>query len=312
MRANNWPVRPSDEARFDAMGTRAHVVVVGPDAANLLQTAIERIAQLESMWSRFQPTSDISRLNRSGGRPTAVAAETIGLVAHGVAAWRLTNGTFDPTMVTQLASLGYDRSFADLVDSASNGDSCTPVDNTESTPSCGDIMIDHERGEVVMPAECGFDPGGIGKGLAADLVTRQLIDAGAWGVLVNLGGDLAVKGLPPQGVEWIVTIREPSVTSVELATARLRDSGMATSSSSKRRWTSGASEHHHILDPTTGNSATSNAVLATVIAGEAWWAEVLATSLVVDDQRFNTDEASLRVMSDGAVERRGSFERFEA
>lgn len=310
IRATRWPVRPSAEARFDAMGTRAHVVVVGPNASNRLETAIERVGVLESMWSRFQPTSDISRINRAGGQPIAVAPETIDLVAHGVAAWRLTSGTFDPTMATQLAKLGYDRTFDDLVDPGVDaGPQCDP---RGPTSSCGDITIDYERSEVVIPAECGFDPGGIGKGLAADLVTRELIDGGAWGVLVNLGGDLAVKGLPPEGVEWVVTIREPSVTSVELATARLRDSGLATSSSSKRRWTAGGSAHHHILDPTTGSSAASTAILATVIAGEAWWAEVLATSLVVDDQRFNTDEASLCVMSNGAVERRGSFERFEA
>ena len=302
---SQYPVRPTAERRFRAMGTNAHVVIVGPGSPERLTMSVERIAELEQRWSRFDPSSEVSQLNQAHGERRAVARETIDLIAHGVAAWRLTNGTFNPMMASQIAELGYDRPFDDLTTSRAAGDNPVPA------TGCGEIVIDRDRGEVQLPPDIGFDPGGIGKGLAADIISQELIDDGAWGVLINLGGDLAVKGLPPQGVEWVVTISEPSVSAQTITTARLRDSGLATSSSAKRRWSSEASTHHHILDPETGASATSDAVLATVIAGTAWWAEVVATSLVVDEQRFDTDEASLCVLANGDVERRGLFERFE-
>ena len=58
------------EARFPVMGTTAHVVVVaddGGDADALVETAAARLDELEARWSRFLPTSEVSRLNAAGG-----------------------------------------------------------------------------------------------------------------------------------------------------------------------------------------------------------------------------------------------------
>ena len=107
-------MRPFAEQRFDAMGTTAHVVVVGPDAQRQLGKAIERVFDLEQRWSRFLPTSEVSRLNAAHGSPTGVSRETLSLIEHGVAAWKLTSGHFDPTMITQIECVGYDRSFDDI------------------------------------------------------------------------------------------------------------------------------------------------------------------------------------------------------
>jgi thiamine biosynthesis lipoprotein len=103
-------------------------------------------------------------------------------------------------MALQLAGQGYDRTFADIGEHTQQGESNlsdTPNSSTRSSVGCAAITIDRQASEVTLPSDVGFDPGGIGKGLAADIVARELMDADAWGVMVSLGGDLAVKGLPP-------------------------------------------------------------------------------------------------------------------
>ena len=81
------------EARFRAMGSDAHVVVVGD--AGLLDVARRRVDDLEQRWSRFLPDSEISRLNRGRGAPLRVSRETIELVRRAVDGWQRTGGRFD-------------------------------------------------------------------------------------------------------------------------------------------------------------------------------------------------------------------------
>ena len=69
-------------------------------------------------------------------------------------------------------------------------------------PGCADITWDEVECTVSLPAGIRFDPGGIGKGLAADIVTEELITDGAAGALVSVGGDVRVRGKPPTGTTW--------------------------------------------------------------------------------------------------------------
>ena len=72
----------SAERRATLMGTEAHVIVVGDDAAHLADIAIARLRRLEALWSRFLPDSEISRLNNSPGVPVLVTPETFRLIDH--------------------------------------------------------------------------------------------------------------------------------------------------------------------------------------------------------------------------------------
>ena len=101
----------SAERRANVMGTDAHVIVVGAEAARLADLALARLERLESRWSRFLPQSEISRLNERPGVPVVVAPETFQLIDHALRAWRMTAGRFDPTILADLRAEGYDRSY---------------------------------------------------------------------------------------------------------------------------------------------------------------------------------------------------------
>jgi thiamine biosynthesis lipoprotein len=143
---------------------------------------------------------------------------------------------------------------------------------------CTDIQID---GKVVrLPAGTGFDPGGIGKGLAADLTAAEVSAAGADGVCINMGGDLRCIGRSPDGGGWTVAIEHPW-SARPLALVGVGEGAVATSTTLRRRWTSAGRERHHLIDPRTGEPSTTDLNLASVIAGTAWAAEVLAKAVLL-------------------------------
>ncbi len=258
------------DATWPAMGSDAHVVVHGRDERALLGLARQRVATVEARWSRFRSDSDVSRLNDRAGRPVRVDGTTLVLVELAMQAWRLTDGWFDPTVLGALEAWGYDDTFAVVRRRP-------PVRRRAATrrTGCGGIRIDPDTGTVTLPAEVGFDPGGIGKGLAADLVVRDLLDAGADGACVNLGGDLRVGGRPPDDRHWRVGHGGGGPV------LGLASGGMATSTSARRRWRVGDGQAHHLVDPGSGCPAAVRPVPTTVVASSAWRAEVLATAVAV-------------------------------
>lgn len=266
------PVR-TVERRWSAMGSDAHVVVHGGDSG-LVASAVRRVGELEGRWSRFLPESEVCRLNRRAGTPVEVSADTALLVGLARYARRMTGGAFDPTVLSDLEDWGYDRDLRAVVDAPH-----TAPPNDRRPTADGTIRVDATAGTVTLGVGVGFDPGGIGKGLAADLVTRGLLVGGAVGVCVNLGGDLRVGGRPPSGGAWSVGL--PADQHDRGVVVRVASGGLATSTPQRRRWRVGTAWAHHLVDPATGRPSRNATTSTTVVASSAWRAEVLATAASV-------------------------------
>lgn len=272
------------------MGSDAHLVVVG-GAPWLADTAVARVQDLERRWSRFLPDSEISRANARAGSWTQVSPETLALVERAELARRRTDGRFDPTRLADVEHAGYDRSFDQLAerghDPYRGADRARPTaqsvdDGGETTDTAtataAVVLVDRARSSVLVPPGVGFDPGGIGKGFAADLVLDELLAEGAGGACVNLGGDVRVGGLGPDGGDWKVTVEDPrDPAGPPVVTLLLADGAVATSSRCRRQWRrDDGTPAHHLIDPTTGAPAVTPTLSATVIASEGWQAEALA------------------------------------
>jgi len=278
------------------MGSDAHVIVLGPE--NLADRAEHRIADLERRWSRFDERSEVSSLNRHAGTPVVVSAETLELVERALDAWRMTHGWFDPTVLGAVVRAGYDRSF-DAIDDAS----ARAATSALGADAAG---IEIRAGAVRLPVGTGFDPGGIGKGLAADIVVDELRADGAAGVCVNIGGDVRVEGDSPSGEAWTVAVEHPDRPGA-IARVGIRRGAVATSTTLRRRWRSADELRHHLVDPTTGRPSWTTLTFATVVAGHAWIAEVLAKALVLRGAPARFDDvdaagsAALTVDDDGHI-----------
>ena len=297
--------RSVHQTRFHAMGTEAEVQVVDGDP-RLADRARTRIEWLEARWSRFRSGSDVTSLNRCAGAWVPVAPETLDLLDHAVVAAAATEGRYDPTVGNAVVAHGYDRTFTQVAEHAGLVEPHPVVDG--SWPM---IEIDRAGGRACVPEGTTFDPGGIGKGLAADLVVAEL-GAEADGLLVNLGGDLRMVGTAPDPVGWVVSVEDPFGAVDELGRLAVPHGGVATSSSEKRRWQTAAGPAHHLIDPRTGRPADTGVAAVTVVAAEAWWAEVQATSLFLAgpdglDQLDGSVEAAL-ILADGTTAATPAFE----
>ena len=85
---------------------------------------------------------------------------------------------------------------------------------------CATIDVNVAEATVTIPDGVAFDPGGIGKGRAADLVARRALECGATSVLVDIGGDLRLAGTPPAG-GWRVEVEDPANPVASLVTLRI-------------------------------------------------------------------------------------------
>ncbi|WP_244899405.1 FAD:protein FMN transferase [Rhodococcus zopfii] len=252
--------------RRPAMGGTAAITVVG-GPSGLVDWCFARLAELERAWSRFLDTSDVWRLNWAQGRPVRVRPDTVRLVTELVRAWAVTDGAFDPTTLPQLVAAGYAGSCTDPTRR-------TTLPDTATWPGAvSEIGI--AGLDVRLPRGTTLDPGGLGKGLAADILTEFALDHGAEGVLAEVGGDLVVAGAPPDDDAWTVGIEDPFTEGGLLTVVRLAGGAVATSSRLVRVWTGSEGPAHHLIDPATGVSACTSTVTATVVAGNGVRAEAL-------------------------------------
>lgn len=306
------------DSRFRAMGSEVHLVVHGGSEHAAL--ARRRLRELEARWSRFLPSSEVSRLNAAAGSAVEVSGETLLLLRRAEAAWHLTGGAFDPLLLHELVRAGYDRPFATLdvpgpldarAPDTQRSRSCHPA-GWHRRPLCPDIETTATAAR--LPAGSGFDPGGIGKGLAADLVTAEVMAAGADGVCLSLGGDVRVRGAAPHGA-WTIGVHHPWA-STPVTLIGLHDGAVATSSILRRVWRGADGERcHHLIDPATGKPATTEVDLASVVAGDGWMAEALTKSVLLRPagRHFDLvpdDCAALAVAPDGTVAASLALPRF--
>jgi FAD:protein FMN transferase len=281
------------DLRFRAMGTQAHVLVEGPP--ELLPLACREIDRLERLWSRFIADSEVSRLNSAGGAPVEVGPDTIELIERAAEGWRITGGLFDPTLLNEVIAAGYDRDFDDVRDHG-GGPPSAAAPARPAGPGFP-VSVELESSTASFAAEVGFDSGGIGKGLGADLVAASLRREGASAVLVNLGGDLRAIGAPASG-PWKVGLDNPfdlsAPSPVQLV---LIDRALATSTTLVRRWKQGGEQRHHLIDPRTGRPCESDVASVSVVADRGWRAEALAKAALL----VGVDQALPLLAANGAT-----------
>jgi thiamine biosynthesis lipoprotein len=186
-----------------------------------------------------------------------------------------THGLFDPSIRTSLERLGYDRTFADIVEQSNRDSSQSPPN-----PAPGLAGLDISGKWVRLAPGLSIDLGGIGKGLAADLVADELIANGANSAYVSLGGDIHTAGEPVDENGWQVPLLHP-VTGEPVAHHSLYSGALVMSTVVIRRWTRDGAQHHHIVDPRSGRSADTDLLAVAVADQSAARGEALAKAAII-------------------------------
>lgn len=226
----------------------------------------------EARYSRFQPLSEVSRLNAAAGRPFRASKGLYALVALALRLARHSGGIFDPTVLRHLEAAGYDRSF-ERIEPRTHG---PPI--AAGPPSrWREVRLDPAARTITLPPDAGIDLGGIGKGWAADRLAAILGSPS----LVNAGGDVFAAGAPPGEPAWRIGVADPFQPERDLLALAVVDAGVATSSSVRRRWRAGSLWMHHLIDPRTGRPAASDIAQVTVVAPSAALADYNAKVVLI-------------------------------
>jgi thiamine biosynthesis lipoprotein len=239
-----------------------------------LAAARDEVAACERELSRFDPASDLSRLNAAGGRWTPIGPRLLEALGLALRAREDTGGRFDPTVLPALAAAGYDRSFELLEEREAR----TADDWRAGTA----VELDSRNGRARLELGSAVDLGGIGKGYAAGRALDAMLASSPdlAGGLVDLGGDIVVSGESPEGGPWLVAIADPRRPGETLAVLALESGGVATSGQDARRF-GPARSLHHLIDPETGESALGGPLTVTVVGPDPVTAEVNATTLAI-------------------------------
>jgi thiamine biosynthesis lipoprotein len=239
-----------------------------------LAAAQDEVAACERELSRFDPASDLSRLNAAGGRWTFVGHRLLEALGLALRAREDTGGRFDPTVLPALAAAGYDRSFELLEEREAR--------EADDWRAGTVIELDTQNGRARLEPGSSVDLGGIGKGYAAGRALESMLASSSTlaGGLVDLGGDIAVAGESPEGGPWLIAVADPRRAGETLAVLALDEGGIATSGRDARRF-GPARSLHHLIDPETGESALAGPLTVTVVAPDPVAAEVNATTLAI-------------------------------
>jgi thiamine biosynthesis lipoprotein len=274
---------------WDALGTSVVLRHTGP-AQPALRTAVEaELTAIDEVASRFRPDSELRRL--SSDHPQPISPRLHEAIALALRAAELTDGAVDPTLGAELIRLGYDRDHSQLtaVDPATSLSPPRILATRTRRPAWAEIELQENPPRVRLPAGVVLDLGATAKALAADRAAaaarRAAEDPPHTGILISLGGDIALAGPPPEE-GWAVHVTDDHRDGPDAPgqTITLHTGGLATSSLTTRRWRTGPGPHdahHHILDPATGREAAPVWRTVSVAAATCADANIASTAAVV-------------------------------
>jgi FAD:protein FMN transferase len=264
---------------FEVFGTMAVLLVTDPRAIGEARRIADReLALVDRACSRFREDSELMLLNAAAGvGPQTISPVFTDLLAAALRAARLTGGDVDPTCGRALTDLGYDRDFAQVRDAPPR--LTGPVG---PVPGWRRVHLDRAAHRVRLERGVQLDLGATAKAWASDRCAELIARRAGCGVLVSLGGDIAVAGPAPEdGWRVRVTDDHAAPASAPGQTVTVSSGGLATSSTTVRTWKVGGRQVHHIIDPATGEPARSCWRTVSVAAGSCTDANTASTAAII-------------------------------
>jgi len=297
------PTTREASASWRALGTGVHVVVTDAGQLTAARTMLEAdLTAVDLACSRFRPDSEIATLDRqmtgapggTGTEPVEVSPLLAEAIAVALRAARLTDGDVDPTVGAAMNAVGYDRDFS-LVQREGPAVKLT----VRTVPGWRQVEFDEAARLLRVPPGVRLDLGATAKAWAADRSAARIAAGLGCGVLVSLGGDVAVSGEPSPG-GWRIRVQDISGSPDDpptgpSAVVAIHTGGLATSSTTARRWRRGGDVLHHILDPRTGLPAAPVWRTVSVSAASCTDANIASTAAVIRGRAAPAWLAGLRL-----------------
>ncbi|MES2746904.1 MAG: FAD:protein FMN transferase [Bacteroidota bacterium] len=261
------------------MGNNFTITVVEEKEAqanNYIQMAIDEIKRIEQLFTTYNEQSQTNLINQNAGiKPVIVDKEVFDLIERSIAISNITQGAFDISYGSIDKSLwNFDKSMTQLP-SAEDAKKMVHLINYQN------ILLDKENQTVFLKEKgmrIGF--GGIGKGYAAEMAKKILIQNNVKSGIINASGDITTWGMQPNGKPWTIGIANPDQPKSAFSYIEISNKAIATSGNYEKYITINGKKYSHTIDPKTG-LPISGIKSVTVISNNAEFADAMATPIAV-------------------------------
>ena len=269
------------------MGNRFEISAVSEDetwAQARIDEAIAEIQRIEALFTTFNDNSQTNRINANAGiSPVKVDREVFELVKRSLRISEVTQGAFDITYGSIDKSLwNFDTQMTALPDPKTARQMVRLINYRN-------VLLDEAEGSVFLKEKgmrIGF--GGIGKGYAAEMAKRLMMQRGVENGIVNASGDLTTWGTQPNGEPWTIGIAHPDAKEQPFSYFNISNISVATSGNYEKYVMIGGKKYSHTIDPKTG-LPVSGIKSVTIICPNAEIADAMATPVTVMGVRVGLD-----------------------
>ncbi|WP_373290844.1 FAD:protein FMN transferase [Shewanella aestuarii] len=263
------------------MGTTYHITVIAnaqlPEA-NLLQTEIDMALEIvNNQMSTYRPNSELSRFNQLQIRQgTEVSADTLTVVNEAIRLYEVTNGALDITIgpLINLWGFGPDKR-------PTTSPSLEAIEAAKAKTGLSELTIDGNR-LVKDNADLYVDLSSIAKGFGVDKIASLLDKYQVSGYLVEIGGEISVKGHKADGSKWRIAVEKPTEDGQEVQQViELDTMALATSGDYRIYHEENGERFSHLIDPRSGYPIKHKLASATVLHKSSMTADGYATAMMV-------------------------------
>ena len=230
----------------------------------------------ENRFSRFDLTSELSILNEK--KSLKVSEDFLDVFWIAYRLYKQTNAKFNP--LVKIANIGYDKSFEKISE-----DELMKLQNTEYDTNLDNVAV--LKKQIILQKTQELDFGGFLKGYVAQKIAKSV--KSEKGIIINIGGDMYVKGSDENRQKFVVEIAHPKDESKNISFSII-NKALCTSGIYKRKWKTESGKKHHIINTDTKDSAQTDIMSASIIHSKGAVADAYATLVVSlgmrDAQKF--------------------------
>lgn len=244
--------------------------------SNLDKDIYDRMNSINASLSMFNPNSTISKFNQKGVMQIAIDSDFEKMYTKAVEVYEATDGAFDISVAPLINAWGFGYKHQKLptdevVDSIMNFIGMDKV-----------TMENHFIKKKIDGVE--LDASSIAKGLGVDLVAEYLDDKNIKNYMVEIGGEVRVKGVNRNGVKWRVGIDKPlehdKNREIQLI-LNMDDGAVATSGNYRNFYIKDGHKYTHTINPHTGYPVSKSILSASVYSATCMEADAYATAFMV-------------------------------
>lgn len=268
--------------QFHAFDTDISIAAVSENIniKNIFQKIETNAEIFEKKFSRFDSKSELNKINYKKTKQIKVSKEMLDLLSKAKQAFRKTKGLFDPTILTSLENIGYNKTFSKI----DQKNISLPEIKTKFKTRIpfSRLRINKKNQIIASPPSLLIDLGGIAKGYWVDKIV-PLLNKYSDSFWISAGGDIFIKGKKENGNLWEVGVQNPLNLDNDILTLNVPSHGIgiATSGITKRHGKNGKIFWHHIIDPHSGIPVKNDILSVTVLTNSTTNADIIAKTILI-------------------------------